>query len=76
MPRWKVCADVFVFSSLEKSNLTGAKVSKALPHLAGKPKGDSSMEGKRSEGPTLSQDAVQARPYRVSPALGERQATC
>ncbi len=48
---------------------------KALPYLAGKPKGDRSMEGKRSEGSTLSQEAVRARPHKVSPGLGERQAT-
>jgi hypothetical protein len=66
---------VFVFSSLEMSNLTRAKVSKALPYLARKLKGDRSMEGKHGEGPILSQDAVQARPYMVSPGLGERQAT-
>ena len=48
---------------------------KALPYLAGKPKGDSSMEGKRSARSTLSQEAAQARPHKVSPELGERQAT-
>ena len=63
------------FSLLEKSNTTEAKVVKALPYLAVKTKGDRSMEGKHSEGSTLSQEAVQARPHKVSPALGERQAT-
>jgi hypothetical protein len=42
-------------------------VSKALPDLEAKAEGDSSMECKRSEGSTRSQDAVQARPSRVSP---------
>jgi len=50
-------------------------VVKALPDLAAKAKGDRSMEGKRSTGSSLSQEAVQARPYRVSPGLGECQAT-
>lgn len=70
-----VCADAHAFSLLEKSNTTEAKVVKALPHLMVKAKGDRSMEGKHSEGGTLSQDAVQARPHRVSPGLGKRQAT-
>ena len=69
------CADAHAFSLLEKSNTTEAKVVKALPYLAAKAKGDRSMEGKHSEGGTLSQEAVQARPHRVSPALGERQVT-
>jgi hypothetical protein len=42
---------------------------KALPYLMGKPKGDGSMEGKRGARSTLSQEAAQARPQRVSPAL-------
>jgi hypothetical protein len=42
---------------------------KALPYPEAKAEGDRSMEGKRSEGGTLSQDAVQARPYMVSPGL-------
>ena len=69
------CADAHSFPLLEESNITEAKVIKALPYLAGKPKGDRSMERKRSAGGTLSQEAVQARPYRVSPGLGKRQAT-
>jgi hypothetical protein len=69
------CADAHSFPLLEESNITEAEVIKALPNPAGKPKGDRSMERKRSAGGTLSQEAVQARPYRVSPALGKRQAT-
>jgi hypothetical protein len=38
------CADAQPFSLLEESNLTGAKVSKALPYLEAKAKGDKSME--------------------------------
>jgi hypothetical protein len=71
-----VCADAHAFSSLEESNFTEAKVDKALPYLAAKAKGDRSMEGKHSAGGTLSQEAVQARLYKVSPGLGKRQATC
>ncbi len=71
----KECADAHAFSLLEKSNTTEAKVVKALPYLAAKAKGDRSMERKHSEGGTLSQEAVQARPHRVSPGLGKRQAT-
>ena len=70
-----VCADAHAFPLLEESNSTEAKVDKALPNLAAKAKGDRSMERKRSAGGTLSQEAVQARPHRVSPGLGERQAT-
>jgi hypothetical protein len=70
-----VCADAHSFPLLEESNITEAEVIKALPYLAGKPKGDRSMERKRSAGGTLSQEAAQARPYRVSPGLGKRQAT-
>jgi len=70
-----VCADAHSFPLLEESNITGAKVIKALPYLAGKLKGDRSMERKHSAGGTLSQEAAQARPYRVSPGLGKRQAT-
>ena len=69
------CADVHSFSLLEQSNTTEAKVVKALPYLAAKAKGNSSMERKHSEGSTLSQEAVQARPYMVSPGLGKRQVT-
>ena len=69
------CADAHAFPLLEESNTTEAKVVKALPNLAVKTKGDSSMERKRSAGGTRSQEAVQARPYRVSPGLGKRQAT-
>ena len=64
-----MCADAHSFPLLEESNITEAEVIKALPYLEGKPKGDRSMERKRSAGGTLSQEAVQARPYRVSPAL-------
>jgi hypothetical protein len=70
------CADAHAFSSLEESNTTEANVGKALPDLAAKAKGDRSMEGKHSAGGTLSQEAMQARLYRVSPGLGQRQATC
>ena len=70
-----MCADAHSSPLLEESNITEAKVIKALPYLAGKLKGDRSMEGKHSEGGTFSQEAVQARLYMVSPALGERQAT-
>ncbi len=49
---------------------------KAPPYLEAKAKGDTSMEGKHSAGSTLSQEAVQARPHKVSPGLGERQVTC
>jgi hypothetical protein len=42
---------------------------KALPYLMGKLKGDTSMEGKRSARSTLSQEAAQARPHKVSPVL-------
>jgi putative transposase len=63
------CADAHSFSLLEESNITEAEVIKALPYLAGKPKGDRSMERKRSAGGTRSQEAVRARPYRVSPEL-------
>jgi hypothetical protein len=38
------CADAHPFSLLEESNLTGAKVSKALPYLEVKAKGEKSME--------------------------------
>src|SRR5215471_15349407 len=38
------CADAHSFPLLEESNITEAKVIKALPYLAGKPKGDRSME--------------------------------
>jgi hypothetical protein len=34
------CADVYSFSLLEESGLTGASVSKALPYLEAKAKGD------------------------------------
>jgi Integrase core domain/HTH-like domain len=66
---WSGCADAHSFPLLEESNITGAKVIKALPYLARKLKGDRSMERKRSAGGTLSQEAVRARPYRVSPGL-------
>src|SRR6266571_5930750 len=69
------CADAHTFPLLEESNTTEAKVVKALPDLAVKTKGDSSMERKRSAGGTRSQEDAQARPYRVSPGLGKRQAT-
>ena len=69
------CADAHAFPLLEESNTTEAKVVKALPDLAVKTKGDSSMARKRSAGGTRSQEAVRARPYRVSPGLGKRQAT-
>ena len=69
------CADAHSFPLLEESNIIEAKMIKALPYLAGKLKGDRSMERKRSAGGTLSQEAVRARPYRVSPGLGKRQAT-
>jgi hypothetical protein len=39
---------------LEESNTIEAKMVKALPDLAVKAKGDWSMEGKHSEGGTLS----------------------
>jgi len=39
-----LCADAHAFSLLEESNLTGAKVSKALPDLEAKAEGDSSMD--------------------------------
>src|SRR5581483_8860372 len=38
--RSPVCADAYAFSLLEKSSLTGAKVSQALPCLDGKLKGN------------------------------------
>jgi hypothetical protein len=69
------CADAHSSPLLEESNTTEANVVKALPYLAGKPKGDRSMEGKRSARSTLSQEAAQARPHKVSPGLGQRQAT-
>lgn len=69
------CADAHSFSLLEQSNTTEAMVVNALPYLAAKAKGDISMEGTHSAGSTLSQEAVQARPHKVSPELGERQAT-
>ncbi|MGZ3610293.1 MAG: hypothetical protein ACXVBU_09530, partial [Ktedonobacteraceae bacterium] len=49
-----VCADAHSFPLLEESNITEAEVMKALPYPAGKPKGDRSMERKRSAGGTLS----------------------
>ena len=69
------CADAHAFPSLEESNITEAKVVKALPYRTAKAERDRSMEGKHSAGGTLSQEAVQARPHRVSPGLGKRQAT-
>ncbi len=48
---------------------------KAPPNLAAKAKGDSSMAGTHSEECTPFQDAVQAKPHRVSPGLGKRQVT-
>ena len=69
------CADAHSSPLLEESNTIGANMVKALPYLTGKPKGDTSMEGKRSARSTLSQEAAQARPHKVSPGLGERQAT-
>jgi hypothetical protein len=39
-----VCADENSFSLLERSSLTGAKVSKALPYLEVKAEGNNSME--------------------------------
>jgi len=41
---WRVCADEHSPPSLEESNITGARVIKALPHLETKVKRDSSME--------------------------------
>src|SRR6266704_3111379 len=70
------CADEHSFSLLEKSNTIEANMVKAPPYLEAKAKGDTSMEGKHSAGSTLSQEAVQARPHKVSPGLGERQVTC
>src|SRR5437868_14168856 len=70
------CADAHLSALLEESNTIGANMVKALPYLTGKPKGDTSMEGKRSARSTLSQEAAQARPHKVSPGLGKRQATC
>ncbi len=70
-----ICNSDQGFPLLEESNTTEAKVVKALPNLAVKTKGDSSMERKRSAGGTRSQEDAQARPYRVSPGLGKRQAT-
>jgi hypothetical protein len=60
---------------LEESNTTEAKVDKALPYRTVKAERDCSMEGKHSAGGTLSQEAMRARLYMVSPGLGKRQAT-
>lgn len=48
------CADAHSFSLLEESNTTEAKVAKALPYRTVKAERDRSMEGKHSEGGTLS----------------------
>jgi hypothetical protein len=69
MPQWSLCADAHSFPLLEMSNITRANVMKAPPDLAAKAKGDSSMGGTHSEERTPFQDAVQARPHRVSPGL-------
>jgi len=45
VPSLYSCAVAHAFSLLEESNLTGAKVSKALPDLEVKAEGDSSMDG-------------------------------
>jgi hypothetical protein len=44
MQQWRACADEHSPPSLEESNITGARVIKALLYLETKVKRDSSME--------------------------------
>jgi hypothetical protein len=45
----KECADAHSSPLLEESNIIEANMVKALPYLMGKPKGDTSMEGKKAQ---------------------------